>query len=493
MPEPIHSENQFKILLQNSSWYFVSSLLTKASGLLLMPIMTRYLSPDDYGLVANLRAIITFSSVFVSLYIDSAFNRFYFENNQSQERLKVYVSSFFWFVVLWGSLATLLLLIIGRVYLTKLYSIQFFPLALLTGISPLLIQIRLFGHHYLRNNLHTKGIAIPSLLVFFLNVGLSILFMSLLEDNVQGRFYGIFASTVAATLYYTYVLIRASLIGFQLDKRIIRDALKFSLPLVPLALSSWITRLSDRIIITFYSDMGEAGLYDVAYKLSEGIRVFTESVFQVYSPVMVSMYIHNRSQFNIKVGKFTTFFTWVMFFAAFYISVFSKELLSIFASRAYHSAHIMIPIVVFAYFISGHQKYLGAVFSLRKVTYLNTIGSFLQAGLNLGLSLVLIPIAGKVGAAWATFASLTFMTIWSGFWFLKWEAVRFEWGKILKILLIGCLALVSYLLVVRSFSYRPATMILLKALFTAPIAIGLSLAWDVIRFDQLRSVFSDEN
>jgi O-antigen/teichoic acid export membrane protein len=490
MTEPIHSENQFKILVKNSSWYFIASLLTKASALLLMPIMTRFLSPDDYGVIANLQALITFSSVFVSLYIDSAFNRFYFDNNRSHEELRIYISSFFWFVVLWGSFVTFILLIIGKVYLTQLYSIRFFPLAFLTVISPLFIQIHLFGHHHLRNNLETKKIAIPSVLIFVLDAGISLFLMSYLENNIHGRFYGIFLSKLVTCMYYTFFLVKDGLIILQLDRKIIWNALKFSLPLVPLATSSWVTRLSDRIIITYYTDVAEAGLYDVAYKLSEGIRIFTESIFQVYSPVMISMYTCNKREFNIKVGKFATYFIWITFFVAFYVSIFSKELLTIFTAPAYHSAYILIPIVVFAYFISAQQKYLGAVFSLRKVTYLSTIGYFIQASLNLGFSLVFIPIAGKLAAAWVTFVSLTFLTIWCSFWFLKWEKVQFEWNKIIKIFVIGLLDFISYLLVSHLFSYGTVAMILIKVLATVPLAIGLSLIWNIIRFDQIRTVFS---
>jgi O-antigen/teichoic acid export membrane protein len=381
-------------------------------------------------------------------------------------------------------------LVLGKAYLTRLYSVEFVPLILLTAILPLLMQIRLFGHAHLRSNLKTAQIAIPSVLVFFLNLGGSLFLMSCLESELHGRFYGIFLARFATCAYYIYILIRDRLIVFRVDKEIIWKALKFSLPLVPLAVSSWVTRLSDRIIITIYADVAEAGLYDVGYKLSEGIRVFTESVFQVYSPVMISMYTSDKSEFNVKVGKFVTYFIWIMFFAAFYISIFSKELLWFFTAPAYHSVYTLIPVVVFGYFISAQQKYLGSVFSLRQVTYLSTIGYFLQALLNLGLNLAFIPTMGKEAAAWATFFSLAFLTVWCGFWFLRWEKVQFEWYKIIRIFVIGFLTFISYLLVSNLFSYGPITMLLLKAVATVPITVVLSSVWGVVRLDQLRTMFS---
>ena len=490
MTKYIHSGNQFRTLSKNSSLYFISSLVTKASYFVLMPIMTRLLSLDDYGLVANLQAIIRLSAVFVSLYIDSAFNRFYFENNSSKGQLQKYISSFFWFIVIWGSFVTVILLVVGKVYLTRLYSIQFFPLIFLTAISPLFMQISIPGKFHLRSNLKTRQIVIPNLLIIFLSTGISLFLMMQLEMGIYGRFIGIFSSNFFACLYFSFFLIKNGLITFRIDKEVIWTSLKFSLPLLPLAMSSWVATLSDRIILTFYVNTAEAGLYDVAYKISQGIRIFTESVFQVYSPVMLSMYTFDKNEFNVKLGRFATYFIWVMFFVAFFASIFSKELLTLFTAPAYHSAYTLIPIIIFGYFISGQSKYLGTVFTLRKVTYLSTVGYFLQALVNLVLNLILIPVMGKVAAAWSTFASLVFLTLWSGFWFLKWENVQFEWGKIVRILITGLVAFVSYLVTMRLFHYGDIVMLILKGVATVPIVVVLSFYFDVIDFKRLKMIFS---
>ena len=488
-PKSIHAGNHFTKIARNSSLYLVSSLVTKFSTLLLLPLMTRLLSPSDYGLIANLQAIIQFSTVFMSLYIDSAYDRFYFEYNDCREKLARYTSTFFMFVLLWGLLPTGALGIVGYRYIAGAYSVTFFPLIFLTTISPLLIQLSVFGHSFLRNNLKTTVIVMRDLAIFLLSTGISLVLMLGFDLSVTGRFWGIFAGIVITCCFYTWVLAHEGLLSWHIDKQILRESLKFSIPLVPLAMSSWITTLSDRIILTYYTDISEAGLYDVAYRISQGIRVITESVFQVYAPMMVSMYTHDRSQFNKKVGQFATYFVWIMFFAAFYISIFSKEILVLLTAPEYHSSYKLVPVIVFAYFISAQTKYLSSVFSLRKITYLSTIGYILQAIINLALNILLIPHLGKAAAAWSTFASLLFLTCWCGYWFLRLEDVAFEWCKIFKIFVIGAFAFAVYFTATHVFTLSLLPMLFLKLAVTAPPILALTLVTGVINFRDLKGLF----
>ncbi|MBT3261228.1 oligosaccharide flippase family protein [bacterium] len=490
MTKYIHSGSHIKTLLKNSSWYFISSILSKGLGIILMPIMTRLLTTTDYGLLSNLNAIIGFVTVFISLYIDSAFNRFYFEHNESQKSLKEYISTFFWFVTFWGAFVTFILIIVSKFYLASLYSIKFFPLLFGASIIPLFIQLAAFGSHYLRNNLKIKLIVIPNLVISILTIIVSIFLIIKFDLGVVGRFYGILLGVFLSFIYFTFILIQKKLIIFYLDKKLIIAGLKYSLPLVPLALSSWITQLSDRIILTYYTDFSETGLYDVAYKASLTLRIFTESIFQVYSPMMISMYTHDKEAFRSKLKKFIPQFNWIMLFAAFYLAILSKEIIIILTGSKFHSAYTLVPIIVFAYYISSHQKYFGSIFGLKKKTYLSTVGYFLQALINLTLNIIFIPILGKVAAAWSTFFSLFFLTIWSGFWFFKWESVKIEWNKIIKTFLILIIVYIVYLGINTVFKYTAVPMFFIKLLITAPVILFFTYKFEIINIKGIMGIFN---
>ena len=54
-----------------------------------------------------------------------------------------------------------------------------------------------------------------------------------------------------------------------MQKPILKEMLKYSLPMMPTTVIWWITNVSDRFIVTAISGSGENGLYSAAYKISD--------------------------------------------------------------------------------------------------------------------------------------------------------------------------------------------------------------------------------
>jgi O-antigen/teichoic acid export membrane protein len=175
---PIHSGSHLKKLFKNSSLYFLSSMLSKMSSLVLLPVLTKTLPLQQYGVLANLLSVISFMSIMVSLYMDSALGRFYFDNNSSDEKLKNLVSTVFWFEVLWGGFITAIFFFISRFYLSSKYGVRFFPTLFLVCCLPIFIQLGLLGKVYLKNNLKTSLVALPDVVFFAFTTLISIYFIS---------------------------------------------------------------------------------------------------------------------------------------------------------------------------------------------------------------------------------------------------------------------------------------------------------------------------
>ena len=484
----IHSGSQSKTIFKNSSLYFVISLLTKGSNLLLLPVMTRLLTPEDYGILSNIEAIIGFSAVFISLYLDSSFNRYFFDNNKTKSHLAEYISSFFWFIFLWGFFVTALIFIILYSYY-DLSKIIFFPIILMICISPLIQQLGLIGQMFLRNRLETKMIVFPNFLFFIINTILSLYLLYFFEMGYVGRFIGIFTGFSLATIYYIIILIKAKFLVFKINFKIIKKGLIFSLPLIPLALSSWTTLLSDRLIITYYGSSAENGIYDVAYKGALLVRIFGESIFQVFGPMLTSMYTVSIIKFKESLTNFIPIFNWIVLSFAFSISLFAKEIVDLLVEDSFNQAYTLIPIIVFGYYISSHQKYLGSIFGLKEKNYLSTIGYFLAAFINLILNFLFIPILGSVAAAWTTFGSLLFLTLWCGYWFYKFEPIKISWKKIINTYIVFIVTYIVFLSLFPTVSSDSTVLnILIKSMIIFPLLIFGSIKLKVFNFQEIMSL-----
>src|SRR4030042_2061947 len=121
----IHEGSHFKKILSKGVWYFFSSIFVKSINLLLLPVITRYYSPAEYGILSTLDSISQLLPIFISLSLDEAYFRYYFNHHKNHKELKSYVSTYFWIILAWGLAVFLVSMLIGNFYVTDLLSIPF--------------------------------------------------------------------------------------------------------------------------------------------------------------------------------------------------------------------------------------------------------------------------------------------------------------------------------------------------------------------------------
>ena len=86
-----------KSFLKQSSIYTISTFLSRAITLLLVPFYVRVLSPKDYGIVDILTVSVTLINLTIALEIHQSVARFY--NDWNDDQKPIYVSTAFWFTV----------------------------------------------------------------------------------------------------------------------------------------------------------------------------------------------------------------------------------------------------------------------------------------------------------------------------------------------------------------------------------------------------------
>ncbi len=408
----IHSGSHFKKIVTKGSWYFIASIIIKALAILTWPITTRYLSQNDIGILDTLDSIRSLLPIFISLSLDEAYLRFYFNHNRTFEELKKYISTYFWIIISWGLVVLTATLIIGRIFLTKLFNVPFFPFISLTMLGPLLLQLSLLGGAYLKQLLRAKLYSISQVLIYVILYGTFLYLLVFQKLGAASKIYGFFVSDMLSCIIFGFFLIKNRLIGFKFDKKLLAEGLKFSLPLLPNQMNYWITGHSDRILIGIFKGFSSTGLYSIGYRLGQAITIFSESIFRVYNPIMFSMFINDKENSIKKLERFFSAFFFVIFWLTFCIAFFAKEIVYILTSKSFHDAYIVTPFVVFAYFLGAVYKPFYNIISYHKKTWIISVGSFIQAGLNLGLNILLIPILDRMAAAYTTLISYIVFFIW---------------------------------------------------------------------------------
>ena len=84
---------EFVNLGKNSIIYGIPDIVAKSVGFFMIPIYTRLLTPEDYGVMAMLMLFTTFVGILLPLGIRYAFTRYYFEGKNEEDKKTVYSSA----------------------------------------------------------------------------------------------------------------------------------------------------------------------------------------------------------------------------------------------------------------------------------------------------------------------------------------------------------------------------------------------------------------
>ncbi len=87
-------DNVLKNLSKHTLIYGAGIILSRAAGLLMIPIYTRYLVPKDYGLLELLDLFVYVVGILVAMAIRSSVNRFFYDSEDPEVRRDVIATAF---------------------------------------------------------------------------------------------------------------------------------------------------------------------------------------------------------------------------------------------------------------------------------------------------------------------------------------------------------------------------------------------------------------
>ena len=421
--------------MKNSYIYMIGEIIPKLLNFLLLPVMTRYLTPDDYGVIGYVDAIILFVLIFSVLALNTYILREYWQLDNEEEKKKL-IGNFYLFLAVYN-VGLFLVSFICLFFLFQYIDVQFeiIPILTLALLINFLEIFNLFPQIIYR--LHEKALAYVYFLVSktifqFLAV---LFFLEYFHDGPLSKYYGLFlVSLIYAAVSFIIVKNNSILI---VNMKQLKDGLKFAFPLILVALSFCIVDISDRIIMEQYVSLSQVGIYSIAYAIGFSINVIIKGSYKAFEPLIFK----NANQFdflNIFSGIKNEYFAMV-FVTCLLVILFSKELVVLMFNENYLEAHSLIPIIVLAAFAKGIYTIQALLLLINKKTKLLSKIMLLGAAINIGINLLFIEEFGSVAAALSTFASFTIMALIVHIKGFNYYAFSFlNEGKVYILLLLLC-------------------------------------------------------
>ena len=399
-------------LWRKSAGYALGRAFTSFLVFLLLPILTRLLTPEMFGTWQIMAFFAAVVMVMVQLGLDQALFRFYVIDSKNRGR---YLAVTYLFVA-FASIVMFLIVFILRnplrtVLLSRMSSPNLVLLATLWGI--------------------VDAFFFTTTTVFQAEERVSTFVMCDVTRALLGYGMGLFALQAGygiAGLVWAWIFSALAVLFLVfplITKRVASPRpIALVLPMIgygfPLAINMLIIKFftfTDRWLIARLSGLSDVGSYSAGLKIAGIVQAALIPIRYAWLARMFNLYKEGR--LKEKLPHFWRQISGFIGFVAVFVIIFAKEIFSLMIGPGYESGRFVIPILAAAFFIDALILVADAgIYVTGKTSLIPAYTFFAMLG-NIFLCILWIPRFGVLGAAFAVFVSYALL------FFMFWRAGQF--------------------------------------------------------------------
>ena len=448
--------------------YLLGGLASKAIGIVSLPVMTRLLAPQDYGLVHIAGGYVSLFAVFCTLGTTQSIARYYYEGAPDFSRflgtsllLILCLQTFFVAVVcVWPS------------WLAATLSL---PIDALVWVVPMTTALALRTLFEAVGSARRESRVVVVLQVSFTYAGFlaAVGLVLAIPDRPYRAVLGAHALVGLAVGVFAIRRLRHT-IEWHPRLSHLKYSLAYGVPLIPYLLSNVVLGHFDRIMIGTYCGHWQAGLYSVAYNLGSRLSIFSLSIREAWAP---EYFAHSKlgrhgevDREHARIMRFTVVAAVALIGGATYLG------LALAHRDFYAGFHVIPPVVVgYVFYTLFHLCQYSISFSKR--TYLSTAAVLAAAAANITLNAVFLPRYGYRAAAYTTLASYALMAL------CAWAAARYVLATHVTPLRILCRPLIGLAFFLVLFALAVSARLAPPMELGARLLLVITFAWLLLRSD----------
>lgn len=409
-----------KDLAKNTAMVSIGKICTQLITFLLLPVYTAVLSNEEYGVVDLLNTLTSLLLPIVTLQIEQGIFRYLIDCRENNEKQIKLITTIIRFMII-QSIACIVIFLCVSPFIHNEY--KYFLMAnLLMGIfSSLLLQIcRGLGDN--------ATYAIGSFITGAFTVVLNVIFIVAFRWGAYGM---LGATAISNFICAVYIFLKRKIYKYikpkQFDKKILKEIIKYSVPLIPNMISWWIVSASDRTIISAVIGIAQNGIYSAANKFS-GVFTTLYSVFNLTWTESASININSedRDEFFSKILDFV-----IRFFGSLCLGTIAVMpfVFNILINEKFAEAYYQIPILILGSVFNILVSFVGSIYVAKKLTKEIAKTSVISAVINIFVNIVLIKSIGLYAASISTVIAYALMFIYR--WIDVKKYVKINVNKIL--------------------------------------------------------------
>jgi O-antigen/teichoic acid export membrane protein len=414
--------------------YTAASILSKLIAVALLPLYTRYLSPEDYGAAEVLFSAVVAASIVIRFGLIEAILRFYYKDDEDPD--EVVASTFAG--LFWLSTAGAL---IALPFAAPISELLLPDQSALDQSAPDLVRIAIAGLWVLtmweflltlfRLEERARAFFVTTILNVLAAIALTVVLVVGLDEGARGLLLGSYATGAAFAL--GLVALQWHRLSLRFDRELLRRLFRFGLPTMPAEVSLYLLNFVDRLIIVRTVGLAEAGLYSLAIKFAQAVNVLVRGFQLAWPPLAYS--IRDDEEARRTYATVVTLFVAGCAFVVTGMWLFARWIVRALAAPEFFDSYEAIGLISVGVTLYALYQVLVVILGRTDRTEFNFPAAIGALVANVALNLLLVPPLGIVGAGLALVLSyLVGLGLMYAFT-QRLFPVPYEWGRLLRITL----------------------------------------------------------
>ena len=417
-------------LVKNTAILSLGNFLPKLASTVVLPILTGCLTKEEYGTYDLITVWVSLLLPAVTLQIQTAAFRFLIEHRGNKQQEKKIVTNIYMF--------TFPICMVVMV-------IMFFVLFKLSMLERVLICIYFLtdifektSSQIARGLAKNKDYSISAILGSIGRLLFAIVFVKYFGLGLEGATLCLIAATGIHALYLLFKTDLFAMIQPSLfDKKLLKEMIQYSWPMVPNSLSIWIMRVSDRLVVTHFMGITANAVYSVANKIPSLLTV-AQNTFTMAWQENASIVSKDEDAPKYYSDMFKAIYDFMA--GAFGLLIAMTPLLfKLLIKGDYEEAYYQMPLLLLGMFFCSLVGYLGGIYVAYKKTKSIGVTTTFAAICNLVIDLTTIHFIGLYAASGSTLISYLILFIYRMIDVRKFVKIRYD---IFRIIVIGMLLLI---------------------------------------------------
>lgn len=430
MISPDNTISVFRRLSKSILFYGMGSAASKLLAFIMLPLLTAYLAPVDYGVSAMLNWCTFLLQPVFSLGIGGGMALVYFQRPDREWRdtvlgsavllLAISVASLILIMLLSGTYASLWVLSDSRH--KQLLDIAVIGLACAIVATPFQL--------YYQFEEKARTFAVQAIFASVVTGVLTVFLLVLLKQGLRGV---VLADMTGKAILLAIVCVGPLVAGrLRFSRGVIRLILRNSVPLIPSFLCLFVMQQTGYFVLKECSNLEAVGIFTLGTNIGMAINLLVSAFQTAWVPFFMS-YLTKQEEAESLFGNIT----WYYFLTMGSITILgfgaSRLFILLFTSAAFERAYLVIGCSALSQVLLGvFTLLLPGMYYRQDVKYV-TVLQAAAALVGVLINLLLVPLFGLTGAAVSlvlTSATLVLLTYQWNLHRKNYVQIRYPWRRI---------------------------------------------------------------